>query len=181
MKQIRLTQNKVAILDDDDFERLSHFKWFYRGERNGGQGYAVRHGKKTDVTRTVYLHREVVGQVPPGQEVIFLNQDRLDCRKDNLRVVTKEESRRHHSVRKDCQAGHKGMSFNHFARTFSVDILVNGRMKRIGTFYTQKEAIEAYKEAERIYYPDRPVAPEKVDRAVLPTTDAESANEHQPA
>ena len=68
------------------------------------------------------------------------------------------------------------MTFNHFANTYSVDIMVNGRMKRIGTFYTQKEAIDAYKEAERHYYPERSVGPEKVDRATLPTTNAEPTN-----
>ena len=115
-------------------ERFSHFRWFYRAERGGNHGYAVRHGKKTDATTTVYMHREVVGQVPPGHEAIFLNFDRLDCRRENLRVVTKDQARQHHRVRKDCQAGHKGMHFNHLAKTYSVDILVDGRMKRIGTF-----------------------------------------------
>ena len=119
--------------------------------------------------------------MPPGHEAIFLNHDRLDCRRENLRIATKEEARQHHRVRKDCQAKHKGMTFNERANTVSVDIMVNGRMKRIGTFYTQKEAIEEYKKAERYYYPDRPAAPEKVDRATLPTTDTESANERQPA
>ena len=167
MKQIQLTQGMIAVVDDDDFDRFSHFRWFYRAERNGNHGYAVRHGKKTDATTTVYLHREVLGVVPPGHEAIFLNHDRLDCRRDNLRIATKEEARQHHRVRKDCQAKHKGMTFNERANTVSVDIMVNGRMKRIGTFYTQKEAIEEYKKAERYYYPDRPAAPEKVDRAAF--------------
>ena len=181
MQQIQLTQGMIAVVDDEDHERFSHFRWFYRGERGGNQGYAVRHGKKTDATTTVYMHREVVGQVPPGHETIFLNFDRLDCRRENLRVVTKDQARQHHRVRKDCQAGHKGMHFNHLANTYSVDILVDGRMKRIGTFYSQKEAIEEYKKAERRYYPERTVGPEKVERATLPTTNTESTNVCQSA
>ena len=35
MQQIQLTQGMIAVVDDDDFERFSHFRWFYRGESNG--------------------------------------------------------------------------------------------------------------------------------------------------
>ena len=46
MKQIQLSQGMVAVVDDDDFERLSGFRWFYRGERHENLGYAMRHGTK---------------------------------------------------------------------------------------------------------------------------------------
>jgi hypothetical protein len=34
-----------------------------------------------------------MGPVPPEHEVIFRNGDKLDCRKENLRVVNKQEAR----------------------------------------------------------------------------------------
>jgi hypothetical protein len=51
-------------------------------------------------------------QPGPGQEVIFLNHDRLDSRRENLRVVSKEDARRHHRVRRDSKSGVKGVRFN---------------------------------------------------------------------
>jgi hypothetical protein len=51
-------------------------------------------------------------QPGPGQEVIFLNHDRLDCRRENLRVVSKEDARRHHRVRRDSKSGVKGVRYN---------------------------------------------------------------------
>ena len=30
MKQLPLSQGKFALLDDEDYERLRHFRWFYR-------------------------------------------------------------------------------------------------------------------------------------------------------
>jgi hypothetical protein len=43
MRQIPLSQGQVDLVDDCDFEVLNDFRWSYRPERGGGQGYAVRH------------------------------------------------------------------------------------------------------------------------------------------
>src|SRR4051812_15447999 len=112
MQQIPLSQNMVALLDDDDFAHFSQYHWCYRAERNNNQGYAIRHRKVVGGKyKTEYLHRAIMNP-PPGKEVIFLNHDRLDCRRENLRIVSKEEARQHHRVRRDCQSGAKGVRFN---------------------------------------------------------------------
>jgi hypothetical protein len=69
----------IATVDDSDYTLLSDFKWCYRPERNGNQGYAVRQVKGDGKYRTTYLHRQLM-QPPSGCEVIFLNYGRLDCR-----------------------------------------------------------------------------------------------------
>jgi hypothetical protein len=164
MQQIQLSQNKIVLLDDDDFERLSQHHWCYRGERNDAQGYAIRHAKVDGKVRTVYMHREIMGQVPPGHEVIFLNRDRLDCRRENLLIVNKEEARRHHRVRSDSQSMIKGLTYNPRPRTWSVNIYHNGSAKRVGTFFTQQEALDAYREAVLRENPDLYAAPEVIAR-----------------
>src|SRR5262249_16259248 len=77
MQHIPLSQGQIALVDDDDFACVSQYHWCYRGERNSGQGYALRHDKDGKKFRTVYLHREIMGLVPPEHEVIFRNGDRL--------------------------------------------------------------------------------------------------------
>jgi hypothetical protein len=108
MREIPLSQGQAALVDDQDYPLLSEFRWCYRAERDGRQGYAVRHRKVDGKDRLGYLHREIL-PAPDGYEVIFLNHDRLDCRRANLRVVAKEEARRHHRVRSDSQSGVKGV------------------------------------------------------------------------
>jgi hypothetical protein len=163
MQQIKLTQGKIAVLDDEDYQRLCHFKWFYRGERNGGPGYCCRHGKKpVDPTGTVYLHRAVMNP-EAGLEVIFLNHDRLDCRKANLRAVTTEEARQHHRMRKDSQTGSKGV-IRIGEDTWSAYVYRAGHAYHVGTYYTREQAERAYQAALVRENPDLHAAPAVVER-----------------
>jgi hypothetical protein len=170
MQQIQLSQGKIAILDDEDFARFSPLHWCYRGERSSDKGYAIRHAKEAKGKyRTVYLHREIIGEVPTGHEVIFRNGDTLDCRRENLRIATKTEARQHHRrARSNSESGIKGISYNRRPGTWSVDIYRDGQAKRVGTFFTQKEAVEAQRQALERENPDLHAAPEQVERATIP-------------
>src|SRR5690242_9383884 len=68
VRQISLSQGKSVVVDDADFPLLNAFKWSYRGERNGKQGYAVRHCTVDGVDRLCYMHRQLL-PAPPGHEV----------------------------------------------------------------------------------------------------------------
>jgi hypothetical protein len=164
MQTILLSQHQVAVVDDADFPLLSDFRWCYRAERGGKQGYAVRHVQVDGKDRLCYLHRQLM-EPAPGHEVIFLNGDRLDCRRGNLRVVTKREARQHHlQARSNSESGIKGVSYNHWAKTWSVDIYRDGRAKRVGTFLTLQDAKEAHQSALRRENPDLHTAPARVER-----------------
>jgi hypothetical protein len=143
-QQLPLSQNKVALVDDADFPALSRSRWCYRPERNGNQGYAVRSVKVDGKHKKEYLHRVIMGSTAPGHEVIFLNHDRLDCRRENLRVVTIIEARRHHRVRCDSRSGAKGITFNAEYDTWSADVYRYGHCYRIGTYWTKEAAVAAY-------------------------------------
>lgn len=167
MQRINLSQNKVALLDDEDHARLAQFRWHYRAERNGGLGYAVRHAKDGKKYRTVYLHRDVIGTVPPGHEVIFRNGDRLDCRRENLAVVTQKEARQHHrKARSNSKTGIKGITYNRGPNTWSVDIYRDGQTWRIGTYLKKEYALQAHQEALMRENPDLHSAPAVVERKV---------------
>lgn len=146
MKQIQLSQGMVAVVDDDDFERLSGFRWFYRGERNENLGYAMRHGRKTDRTKTIYLHREIANP-PPGHEVVFVNHDRLDCRKRNLLVLTKTEALKHHRTRSVNTTREAGVHRNAETGTWSAYICRSGQYYHVGTYPYKVQAEHFYQKA----------------------------------
>jgi HNH endonuclease len=163
MRQIPLSQGQVALVDDEDYPLLSEFNWCYRPERNGKQGYAVRHRKVDGKDRLCYLHREVL-PAPQGLETIFLNHDRLDCRRSNLKVVTKQEARQHHRVRRDSKSQAKGVRYNPDCDNWSAVVYRGGRCWTVGTFDSEASAIREYESALIRENPDLHRAPARVER-----------------
>lgn len=87
MKKIKLTQGKFALVDDENFEWLSKWKWYV------SVGYAVRCVKipKTQTskrsTKSVLMHREIMN-TPRKMYTDHKDGNRLNNQKSNLRVCT---------------------------------------------------------------------------------------------
>ena len=79
VKLIPLTRGRAAIIDAQDFERISRFKWSL-----GGSGrYAVRRERG----RMILMHVEIMGD-NPGFEIDHRNSTGTDNRRTNLRWAT---------------------------------------------------------------------------------------------
>ena len=174
MQFIRLPQRQIAILDDEDFQRLAHFHWTYRAERHGNQGYAMRRLKVDGKYKTRYLHRDIADP-PVGMTVIFLNHDRLDCRKENLKVVTPQTASHHHRVRSDCKSGFQGVKHNPENGTYSANLYRDDRCHCLGSFSTPEAAAHARQCELEKWEPElfTATAPPRIDRATLPLDDPE--------
>jgi hypothetical protein len=81
MPQITLTNGGNAEVDPVDASQFEIYRW------NQHNGYARRTDYSTGVRRTVYLHREITG-AGPGDQVDHIDGDRLNCRRNNLRIVS---------------------------------------------------------------------------------------------
>lgn len=133
MKEISLTKNKVALVDDDDFERVSVRKWSYHHT-----GYAVS-GKPQ-----ISLHRFIF-KAKKGQILDHINCNKLDNRKSNLRLCTTSQNL--HRVTKG-----KGIEWRKSRKAWVVRMKVKGVKKYIGYFKDKKEAEEAHKQASVKYF-----------------------------
>lgn len=97
MKAVTLTQGKVALVSDEDYERVSQFKWCASNESRGCKWYAVRFEYKNGVKIKIRMHRFILGLSPKpddGMVVDHINHESLDNRRENLEVITQAENMR---------------------------------------------------------------------------------------
>lgn len=91
MKTIPLTQGKVALVDDEDYEELSRFKWCATKNRRG-KFYAVRGGPRAGGgSPTVQMHVVIAG-TPAGMDTDHIDGDSLNNQRSNLRICTRAEN-----------------------------------------------------------------------------------------
>lgn len=150
MKKIKLTQNKVALIDDEDFERLNQFKWFVK--QDGKAWYVCRHiyiaGKRT----TLAMHREILS-AKKDIKVDHINHDGLNNCKENLRLCTHQENLQNQEVaHKNNKLGIKGMYWWESRKKFRATINVNKKDISLGYFHNIDNADIAYRKAEVKYF-----------------------------
>lgn len=144
-KQIQLSEGKIALVDDEDFERINAHKWHANKYRNG-RFYAVRHGVMGLFRKTLLMHREILG-FPSGMETDHINGDPLDNRKSNLRICTTAENQRNRGKQTNNASGFKGVIWSDTQKEWVAHIKVDRKKIYLGHFQTAEDAARAYDRA----------------------------------
>lgn len=148
-KEIKLTREKFAIVDDEDYERLNQWKWHCTT-----RGYAMRteHLDK-DNKRGILMHRFIIGAVK-GEEVDHINRDTLDNRRINLRLCTRIENSHNIAKLALCRAKskYKGVSLNIGNNKWEVKISNNKQKIFVGYFTDELAAANAYNYYAKEYF-----------------------------
>lgn len=146
MKEIPLTQGMVALVDDEDFERLSACKWFV-----GGLPHR-RYAMSRKNSRCVYMHREILGVTSRQVDVDHVNGDRLDCRRSNLRACTRSQNMGNAKRPKNGSSQYKGVSYFRRDGCWMAKITVGRAQTFLGYFDKEEDAGRAYDAAAREVY-----------------------------
>ena len=144
MKKIKLSgkkgRGKFAIVDDEDFDRLNKYKWYF------GRGYALRCEKRKPYQKG----RGVLNYF--GDKVVdHINGDGLDNRKNNLRIVTRQQNRFNSKTPITSASGYKGISWRKNRSSWSIYITVSGKTLYIGSSRNLEDAKNKYNEAAKKY------------------------------
>jgi hypothetical protein len=148
MKSIPLTQGKFALVDDEDYEYLSQWKWFaVRWDKKDGQKifYAARAKNTIGI---LYMHK-VILTVRDGFFVDHKNRNGLDNRRENLRECTVSQNAANKEVSKNNKTGYKGVSLIRKTGKYVAQIRHNGKKIRLGQYDTPEEAAMVYDKAAK--------------------------------
>jgi len=142
MKLIDLGNNKFTKVDDEDYERLKKYKWYYQNT------YVYRINKKKEM---VLMHREIMGlSKGDGLEVDHINTDdednKLNNQKENLRICTRTENGKNRKRNKNNTSGYKGVYWDKSVTKWTTIICNNGKLIYLGLFENIIDAAKVYDE-----------------------------------
>jgi len=141
MKEINLTQGKVAIVDDADFEEMSRHKWCF------SKGYAIRgviqEGKKWT---TLPMHVAIMGKIE-GLEIDHVSGNRLDNRRENLRRVTRSQNNQNQAPCRPGTSQYKGVYWFKRVKLWRAQIKIDKKGISLGYYNSETEAATAYNNA----------------------------------
>jgi hypothetical protein len=139
---IQLTQNQVALVDDEDFERINQYKWYAAWDDCTQGFYVVRSTGNLKMARFIM-------NCPSGMLVDHKDHNTLNNQKANLRVCTFSENMRNSRKLGNFSSKYKGVSWNKRCKKWTAQIILTGIFdqhykQHLGYFYEEEKAALAY-------------------------------------
>ena len=149
-KEIILTQGKVAIVDNEDYDYLNQFKW-YASNKNGKFYVQKKITVSKNKTTCISMHRFIM-KPNKGMVIDHLDGNPLNNKKNNLRICTHAENMRNSKIRINNKSGYKGVSYQENSNNYRASIRFNNIKINIGDFIDPIDAARAYNEAALKYH-----------------------------
>lgn len=141
VREIPLSQGKIALVDDEDFDRVNQFKWCAAATSSSRTWYAMRGDYTGSKPRTIYLHRFIL-DAPSDMDVDHINHNGLDCRRENMRLATTSQNCCNRRKNVGSKFRFKGIQARR--NRFAVRVPFDGRLVHFRTYATQEEAARIY-------------------------------------
>ncbi len=121
--------NTFAMVDDEDFEKLSQYNWSARKTKSGNIYvscmYWIPKTKETASRNTNLSMHRVVTDTPSGLEVDHIDGNGLNNQKSNLRGVTPTQNSHNSKPRRNNKLGIKGVCWANKVKKYRAQIKAN--------------------------------------------------------
>lgn len=141
---IPLSRDFVAVVDLDDYVRVTAYIW-YAGERRG-----LTYAFTDSLGKSTAMHRFLL-DVGKGIEVDHIDGNGLNNTRSNLRIATHRQNLQNRRP----TAGrytYKGVSYHDHSSLYRARITVNGKQLNLGYFKCSIEAAQAYDKAAKEHF-----------------------------
>lgn len=143
MKEIPLTQNKIALVDDADFLLVSQHKWAAYCRHNiwyAKTKICIR-GKLCQVD----MHRLILGLSPQDKtQVDHIKHNGLDNRRTQIRKCTHAQNDRNRRPKRDSSSKYKGVCWIKRANKWKAQLQISDQKHYLGLFVAEIDAAKAY-------------------------------------
>lgn len=140
-----LNTNNPFYFDLEDYELIKDYCWL-----ENDQGYAISHNADGSNIRQ---HRLILH--PNADEIIdHKNQNRLDNRRENLRIANKQTNGINRPCNSNNKLGVKGVNLQTNGKKYTARIMVNGKTLHLGSYDTVEEASRVRMNKEKELFGD---------------------------
>lgn len=132
----KIYNDVVVQIDEADYPLVSSLKWHVH--ISGYACHSVNERKK------LFMHQLIMD----AKMIDHINGDKLDNRKQNLRICTHQQNMQNSRPRKGTSP-YKGVSWHNTRKEWRAQIYHNGKKMHLGSFATDVEAARAYNKKAR--------------------------------
>ena len=137
---IRLTQGRWALIDAEDYERVSKYNWV--AMKNCQTYYAGRSYTKNGKRIQLSLHIFIFGLQDNGYHIDHWDGNGLNCMKSNLRKCTYSQNQANQRIKVGGTSEYKGVCIEHSAYISSIKY--KNKTIRLGRSLCQKHCAYLY-------------------------------------
>jgi len=158
MKEIVLTNGSVALIDDEDFDKISKYKWTEHKEGTKQKSYAISSVRdESGKYKQIRMHRLVLGISDPKLKIDHANGKTLDNTKSNIRVASNSQNGSNlDALVSTNTSGFRGVGLAsgkaRRVKPWCAKIRVNGKLVHLGYFASAQEAAKAYDAAAKKHF-----------------------------
>lgn len=146
---VGLTNNGVEFyFDKDDIDKVKEYCW-----QQDKYGYITAKGRgKQPKNPSRRLHRIIMEPIPDGYYVDHINHNKVDCRKENLRLCTPNQNLYNAKIPSTNKSGYKGVCWVKNIGKWHAYLTHEHVVENLGYYDDIADAVKARRDAEEKYH-----------------------------
>lgn len=159
MKEINISKGQVVLVDDEDFEELSKYRWAANWHKQTHSYRAQREFRENGKRCVILMHRQIMKVIDSKIQIDHKDGNSLNNQKYNLRPCNDRQNQYNSKKQSDRTSVYKGVHWDKNRLKWMSRISIpptsnegNGRQKSLGRFKLEIDAAYAYNAAAHKYF-----------------------------